>query len=278
MDGGTNDAIRDFADPHNTQPRLAKKMGGNDLEIWVTSCVLLSLRITPVFLFAPPFTLTRVPKLFTALMGMGLSAILVSAYPDVALVKDVSAPTLLIGGVRELFLGLLPVVVLQLMFGGLYITGRTIDIQAGFGLALIIDPTTRGQTPLMGTLFAYLAGATFFAMNGHLDLLRFFAASLEAVPLGSANELAPLSRLTSYIFVVSMIALGVGGAAILALFLTDIVIAMLTRTVPQMNALLLGIQVKAVIMLAVMPVAIGVAGALLVRLVANALNTMPKLL
>jgi flagellar biosynthesis protein FliR len=278
MDGGTNDAIRDFADPHNTQPRLAKKMGGNDLEIWVTSCVLLSLRITPVFLFAPPFTLTRVPKLFTALMGMGLSAILVSAYPDVALVKDVSAPTLLIGGVRELFLGLLPVVVLQLMFGGLYITGRTIDIQAGFGLALIIDPTTRGQTPLMGTLFAYLAGATFFAMNGHLDLLRFFAASLEAVPLGSANELAPLSRLTSYIFVVSMIALGVGGAAILALFLTDIVIAMLTRTVPQMNALLLGIQVKAVIMLAVMPVAIGVAGALLARLVANALNTMPKLL
>ena len=253
-------------------------MGSNSLEIWVTSCVLLSLRITPVFLFAPPFTLTRVPKLFTALMGMGLSAILVGAYPDAALVDNASASILLTGGVRELFLGLVPVVVLQLMFGGLYLTGRTIDIQAGFGLALIIDPTTRGQTPLMGTLFAYLAGATFFAMNGHLDLLRFFAASLEAVPLGSANEYAPLSRITSYVFVVSLIALGVGGAVILALFLTDIVIAMLSRTVPQMNALLLGIQVKAIVVLAVMPVAIGVAGALLVRLVANALSAMPRLL
>lgn len=253
-------------------------MGGNSLEIWLTSCVLLSLRITPVFLFAPPFTLTRVPKLFTALMGMGLSAILVGAYPDVALVNEASAATLLIGGARELFLGLVPVVVLQMMFGGLYMTGRSIDIQAGFGLALIIDPTTRGQTPLMGTLFAYLAGATFFAMNGHLDLLRFFAASLEAVPLGSANEYAPLARITSYVFIVSLIALGVGGAVILALFLTDIVIAMLSRTVPQMNALLLGIQVKAIVVLAVMPVAIGVAGALLARLVANALNTMPRLL
>jgi flagellar biosynthesis protein FliR len=253
-------------------------MGGNSLEIWVTSCLLLSLRITPVFLFAPPFTLTRVPKLFTALMGMGLSAVLVSAYPDVALVKEASAATLLIGGVRELFLGLVPVVILQLMFGGLYMTGRTIDIQAGFGLALIIDPTTRGQKPLMGTLFAYLAGATFFAMNGHLDLLQFFAASLEAIPLGSANEYAPLTRITTYVFTVSLIALGVGGAVILALFLTDIVIAMLSRTVPQMNALLLGIQVKAIIVLAVMPVAIGVAGALLTRLVATALKTMPRLL
>jgi flagellar biosynthesis protein FliR len=253
-------------------------MGGNNLEIWVTSCLLLSLRIAPVFLFAPPFTLTRVPKLCTALMGMGLSAVLVSAYPDVALVKEASSATLLIGGVRELFLGLVPVVILQLMFGGLYMTGRTIDIQAGFGLAIIIDPTTRGQKPLMGTLFAYLAGATFFAMNGHLDLLQFFAASLEAIPLGNANEYAPLTRITTYVFTVSLIALGVGGAVILALFLTDIVIAMLSRTVPQMNALLLGIQVKAIIVLAVMPVAIGVAGALLARLVATALKTMPRLL
>jgi flagellar biosynthesis protein FliR len=253
-------------------------MASNSLEIWVTSCLLLSLRITPVFLFAPPFTLTRVPKLVTVLLGMGLAAILVSAFPETARVTDASAATLLIGSMRELFLGMIPVVVLQLMFGGLYMTGRTIDIQAGFGLALIIDPTTRGQTPLMGTLFAYLAGATFFAMNGHLDLLRFFAASLEAVPLGNAPGLIPLAQITSYVFTVSMIALGVGGAVILALFLTDIVIAMLSRTVPQMNALLLGIQVKAIVVLAVMPIAMGVAGALLVRLVANALSAMPRML
>jgi flagellar biosynthesis protein FliR len=253
-------------------------MDQNSLQIWVASCLLLSLRITPVFLFAPPFTLTRVPKLVSAFLGMGLSAILVGAFPETARVNDTSAATLLIGGMRELFLGMIPVVVLQLMFGGLYTTGRTIDIQAGFGLALIIDPTTRGQTPLMGTLFAYLAGATFFAMNGHLDLLKFFAASLEAVPLGGAPDPIPLARITSYVFVVSMIALGVGGAVILALFLTDIVIAMLSRTVPQMNALLLGIQVKAIIVLAVMPIAMGVAGALLVRLVSNALIAMPRML
>jgi flagellar biosynthesis protein FliR len=253
-------------------------VGGNALELWVTSAVLLSLRVAPVFLFAPPFTLMRVPKLYLALMSMGFAAILVSAFPDVAQVKQTGAEVMVIGGMRELFLGLVPVVVLQLMFGALHLVGRTIDIQAGFGLALVIDPTTRGQTPLFGMIFAYVAGATFFAMNGHHDLLRFFAGSLQAVPLGAANDMATLSHLTEYSFIVGVIALGVGGGAILALFLADVTIAMLARTVPQMNALLLGIQVKAILVFLALPIALGVAGALFTQLVANALETMPKLI
>jgi flagellar biosynthesis protein FliR len=253
-------------------------MVGNEVEVWVMSAVLLSLRITPVFLFAPPFTLIRVPKLYLALMSMGFAAILVLAFPDIAQVKKLGVEALLIGGIRELCIGLVPVVVLQLMFGALHLVGRTIDIQAGFGLALVIDPTTRGQTPLFGTIFAYVAGATFFAMNGHHDLLRFFVGSLQAVPLAAANDIATLSQLSSYSFTVGIIALGVGGSTILVLFLTDITIAMLARTVPQMNALLLGIQVKAILVFIALPISLGVSGALFAQLVSNALQTMPKLI
>jgi flagellar biosynthesis protein FliR len=253
-------------------------MSYDDLTTWLASSVLLSLRVTPVFLFAPPFNLMPVPKLFIALMGMGFAAILVGALPEIATLKSVSATILIIGGFRELFFGFIPVVILQFMFGSLYLTGRTIDIQAGYGLALLIDPTTRGQKPLVGTIFAYLAGATFFAMQGHLDLLRFFAASLEVVPLGTAHEFAPVSQITSYTFLVSLIALGIGGAVILALFLTDIAVGLLSRTVPQMHALLLGIQVKAIMLFIVMPIALGVSGALFTRLVATVFSTMPKLL
>jgi flagellar biosynthesis protein FliR len=253
-------------------------MVGNVVEVWVVSAVLLSLRITPVFLFAPPFTLIRVPKLYLALMSMGFAASLVLAFPDIAQVKKLGFEVLLIGGIRELCIGLVPVVVLQLMFGALHLVGRTIDIQAGFGLALVIDPTTRGQTPLFGTIFAYVAGVTFFAMNGHHDLLRFFVGSLQAVPLAAANDIATLSQLSSYSFTVGIIALGVGGSTILVLFLTDITIAMLARTVPQMNALLLGIQVKAILVFIALPISLGVSGALFAQLVSNALQTMPKLI
>lgn len=252
--------------------------GLTDLHAWVASCILLSFRIAPVFLFAPPFTLTRTPRLFTALMSLGLAAALVSALPTTALLRDVSVDALVMGALRELFLGLVPVVVLQVLFGALNVTGRTIDIQAGFGLAMQIDPTTRTQLPLAGTIFGYAAAATFFAVGGHLQLLRFFAASLQAVPLTAEHHNHALQPLLGYVSAVSLAAVGVGGAAITALFLCDIVVAALSRTVPQMNALLIGIQVKAAAMLVTVPIALGLSGALLVRLIASALEVMPRLL
>ena len=44
-------------------------------------------------------------------------------------------------------LGGIFVMAFQLMFGALYMAGRTIDIQAGFGLALLIDPHDTGPEP-----------------------------------------------------------------------------------------------------------------------------------
>lgn len=253
-------------------------MGQSDLASWIASVWLVSLRIMPVFLLAPPFSLIRAPKLLIMLMALGLAAALVAAMPDRARLPEIDAGVLAIGAVRELFLGFVPVVVLQLLFGSLYLVGRTIDVQAGFGLALLIDPATRNQLPLAGTLFAYVAGASFFALGGHRDLLHFLAASLQAVAVGGAHGSGSLGTLAAYASSASLVALAIGGAAIAALLLCDLVIAMLSRTIPQLNALLLGIQVKAIVMFLVMPVALGASGALFAHLVATAIETMPRLL
>jgi flagellar biosynthesis protein FliR len=249
----------------------------NGMAIWLASAVLLSLRIAPVFLFAPPFTLTRVPKLFLWLFGLGIAMTLVAAYPESARVSDTRPATLVLGAARELMLGLVPVLALQVMFGALAMVGRTIDIQSGLGFALLIDPTTRGQTPLIGTIFAYLAGAMFFAIDGHLDLLRFFVASLQMVPVGATYDGASAASLTAYVSTTFVAAFGAGASIILVLFLIDVAVAMLSRTVPQMNALLLGIQVKALALLAVLPVAIAVSSVVFARLATDALRAMARL-
>ena len=234
--------------------------------------------MTPVFLLAPPLTLMRIPRLFLMLMGIGFSALMATAFPEYAAVTSLDRASLIIGAFRELMLGMIPVVVLHFMFGALYQVGRTIDVQSGYGLAMLIDPNSRGQTPLIGTIFAYLAGLTFFLLDGHHGLLQFFVASLETVPVGGANDFASLGQLSSYALSVSLMALGIGGAAILALFLADIVIAMLSRTIPQMNALLLGIQVKAILLFLVVPISIGASAALLVQMVSTTMRAMLRLM
>jgi flagellar biosynthetic protein FliR len=153
-----------------------------------------------------------------------------------------------------------------------------VDVQAGFGLAGVIDPTNKSQTPLVGTLIVYTAGAVFFAMGGHLELMRILAATVDAVPLGTAAAPVSLARLTAFLGSLTVISFGVVGGAILALFVTDMVIALMSRTVPQMNVLMLGLQVKSILALTVLPLAMGVWGALLTRMARLTLNSLPGLL
>lgn len=121
---------------------------------WAFSSVLLALRIGPVFAFAPPFTLTRVPAVLRVLFALAVAAALVGGNPQAAAIDDYSPGALAAFAVRELLLGSLFVLAFQLTFAALYMAGRTIDIQAGFGLAMVIDPTTKAQSPLVGTLLA----------------------------------------------------------------------------------------------------------------------------
>lgn len=245
---------------------------------WTLGSLLLGLRIAPVLGFAPPFTLTRLPAVFRLLMGLGLAALITAWRPSPFLAGEVEAGWLVAAAARELLVGLTFVMGLQLMFGALYLAGRTVDVQAGFGLATLIDPSSKAQVPMVGSLLAYAAGAIFFAMGGHLDLMRLLAATVDAVPLGTAAPPPTLAHLTAFIGTVMAISLGVAGGAILALFLADLAIALMSRTVPQMNVLMLGLQVKTILLLLILPLTAGVWGALLTRLARATLEGLPGLL
>ncbi len=245
---------------------------------FIASALVLSLRVAPVFAFAPPFSLVRVPALFRALFGLGLAVCLVGAAPQTAMLATTGLAALVPAALRELALGAVFVLAFQLVFAALYVAGRTIDIQAGYGLALLIDPTSRSQMPLVGSLFALAAGGVFFAADGHVALLRLIAASLDAVPIGAWSMPTSLARIEGFLSLCFLCAFGVAGASVLVLFLVDMSIALLSRTVPQMNVLVLGFQVKTIVLLLVLPVSFGIAGALLARMMAMTLHAIPGLI
>lgn len=218
------------------------------------------------------------PALFRLLFGLGLSAVLVSANPVTTALPDTGLGPLLAAGAREFGLGLVVVLAFQLVFGALEVAGRTIDIQAGYGLALLIDPASQSQVPLVGTLFAYAAAAVFFSLNGHIELLRFFSASLDTIPLGSWTMPHSIARLTAFLSASFLSAFGVAGGAILTLFLVDMAIALMSRTIPQMNVLILGFQTKTLVLLLVLPTAFGIGGVILIRMMTAVLHALPGLL
>ncbi|MEI9851966.1 MAG: flagellar biosynthetic protein FliR [Sphingomonas sp.] len=248
-----------------------------DLVDQMAATLLISLRIAPLLAFAQPFTLLRVPATVRLMLSISLAAWLVAGNPDATWRTGFWQAGLPWVALSELFLGIALALALQLAFAALLTAGRAIDIQAGFGLAVLVDPATRSQMPLVGTLFAYAGAAVFFATGGPHDLLALWSASVVQVPLGAAAPGGDPGVLIEYCSAVFLMAIGLAGLVLLVLFLLDLAIAFLSRTMPQMNVLLLGFQVKAIATLVALPMAIALSGALFARLMRYALETMPQL-
>lgn len=233
--------------------------------------VLASLRLAPLIAFAPPFTLVSVPPTVRAALVMALAASL----PNGAAQIPAGDAGFVVAACGELALGIAMALPLQLSFGLIGMTGRALDIQAGFGLAFLLDPKTKAQMPLIGALFTYAAAAVFFLTGGPADFLAIFAAGFAAVPVGTAFVPQDPTVLLEFLATASVIALGIVGLAVTALFLIDLVVAMMSRTLPQMNVLVLGFQVKSMATLILLPMTLAYSAAGMLRLINKALATMP---
>lgn len=243
----------------------------------ILATLLLSLRIVPALAFAQPFTLLRVPAIVRVMLSITLAGWMVSSHPDATWrAINVQTPLLAVAA-SELILGIALALPLQLAFAALLTAGRTLDIQAGFGLAALVDPTTKAQMPLAGTILAYAAAAVFFSTGGPESLLAVWSASLERTSLGAAiaNDAVPI--LIGYCSSVSLLAMGAVGIALLVLFLLDLAITFMSRTMPQMNVLVLGFQVKTLALLVMLPIALGLTGTVLAAMLRAAIDLMPQL-
>ncbi|MDD3800111.1 MAG: flagellar biosynthetic protein FliR [Novosphingobium sp.] len=250
----------------------------DDLTARLVAALLVALRVAPALAYGGPFTLLRVPLTMRVLLALVLALWLVAGRPAATVDVVRSGASLLSLAAGELLVGIAIALCLQLAFAAILWAGRAVDIQAGFGLAMVADPTTQAQMPLAGTVFAYGAAAVFFTMGGAHDLIALWAASLDALPMGHgllAGDMQALSALAGTLF-----AMGIGLVAIvmLVLFLLDLTIAFMSRTLPQMNVLLLGFQVKSMATLLTLPVALAVSAGIFVRLLRTALEGAPGLL
>lgn len=240
--------------------------------------MLTTLRIAPAFAFGGPFALLRVPVAIRILLALSLAMWLVAGRPDATTAVVMAGHPLPGLAAGELFVGLAIALSLQLAFAAILWAGRAIDIQAGFGLAMIADPTTQAQMPLAGTVFAYAAAIIFFTMGGAHDLLALWVATLDFMPMGHGIYRGDASALFGLISALFAMGLGLVGVVMLVLFLLDLTIAFMSRTLPQMNVLLLGFQVKSMAMLVTLPIALALSAGLFLRMLRVALGSVPGLL
>jgi hypothetical protein len=115
----------------------------------------------------------------------------------------------------------------------------------GFSLANVVNPLTADHASLIDQFYGLLAALVFFTMNGHHALILAVQQSFDVAPVGSAAlGLPPAPVLLGWGRDLFSIAARISLPVVAALLLTDIAMAVIARSVPQLNVFVVGMPAK----------------------------------
>ncbi|WNS77189.1 flagellar biosynthetic protein FliR [Bacillus sp. DTU_2020_1000418_1_SI_GHA_SEK_038] len=241
--------------------------------------LLILVRVTSFFLMMPLFSYRSIPTAAKIGLGFFMSFIMVFTL-DAPVLEIDSHYFLLI--IKEALVGLLIGFIAYLILSAIQIAGGFIDFQMGFAIANVIDPQTGAQSPLMGQ-YLYTIGLFFLlTVNGHHLLLDGVFYSYQFIPLeqswisfGNESMVEYVVKAFNSMFIIAFqMSIPVVGS----LFLVDIALGIVARTVPQLNVFVVGLPLKIgvsfIVLIAVMSIMLLVVSQLFEMM----LNTMRGLM
>jgi flagellar biosynthetic protein FliR len=124
-------------------------------------------------------------------------------------------------------------------------SGQLFDLQIGFSVASEFDPQTGQSSSLTGNFLSVLFTLYFLGMNGLDGLLLAILHSYSFIPIGSLHfPQNTWQFLTHAVGLVMTFAVEFTAPLLVAMLLSDITFAMLSRAVPQMNVFVVGLPAK----------------------------------
>ena len=211
--------------------------------------LLLLTRVSGIFIMSPFFGSLSIPMYIRAGAAFIFSIVL---FPVIDGFAEIEAPQSLLlytGDVLcELFIGWLIGLVAYISFSAIHMAGKIMDMQVGFAIVNVMDPTSGQQIPLIGSVLYNLTLIVFLVTNGHHVLIEALVDSFHTVPLLQMTMNPALSELiagfTASIFVTGM---KIAMPVTFAILMTNVGLGILARTMPQLNIFVVGIPMQIVI-------------------------------
>ncbi len=206
--------------------------------------LLIFVRMSSIFVITPVFGRREMPGYMKIALAFFCSYILIPLIGDTQLEYSTFLGFAAIAG-REFISGIIIGYVGFLVFTALYIAGQIIDMQIGFGMVNVLDPTMNTQVPVTGN-FIYILSTLFFLMiDGHHVLLSALFKSYSILPInGFAFTEAMVHNVVNIFADVFVIGFKISIPVIAAVMLAEVALGILSKTVPQMNVFVVGMPLK----------------------------------
>jgi len=211
-----------------------------DIMAWVMPVFWPFLRILAVFSSAPIFSSRSVPmrtRVGLALIVAVCAQAGLPPQPMIALTDPMAFQAVL----QQVVLGVSIGLAVRIVFASVELAGEMIGLQMGLNFAGFFDPSTNSQTSTVGRFFGNMTMLLFVVLGGHLMLLQVVVASFETFPVGG-NAFESINRLRLHELGAVMFRYGLWIALpmIGMLLFINIVLGIVSRIAPQMNAFAIG--------------------------------------
>ena len=210
----------------------------------LNSFILIFVRTAAMIFFIPFLGARNVPRVFKIGLALLISLILITVVKIDAAIISADLLTLTAGIAGEIIIGFTIGLIAKLVFSAMEMAGELIGFQMGFSIVNVIDPQTSTHVPIIGQFHTILATLIFLTINAHHLFIAAIAESFTLVPpmrLALTNQMfAGIVTLSRDIFV---LAIRIGAPVIVALFIANIALAIISKTMPQMNVMMVGFPI-----------------------------------
>lgn len=224
-------------------------------QILVFSLVLM--RLLGLVVIAPIFGSTSLPMQVRVLLASALALLVAPAQFGSVQTLPQTLPSYAIMMTGEFLIGLALGAGVVILFSGIEVAGKLISQVSGLAASELLNPDSGESTPLFANLLNLVMLAVFVAIGGHRLVMAALLDSFDALPLGRGVPLGLADTLSTLVGESLELATRAGAPVMTALLLATLVLALIGRTLPQLNILVLGFGINSLVSLGTMAVALG---------------------
>lgn len=206
---------------------------------------MVFMRITSLIFTVPAFFPAGTPSMMKIGIGLILSMILLPIINREALPEVTSTAVLIILMGKEIIIGLCLGYIINLMFSIFQMAGQMMDFSMGFSMMSLFDPVAGETISIMGRLLYWTCLAVFMLVDGHLIIIECLIDSFKAVPVGTiVFTTGHGNYIIHIIFEFFTIGFKVALPIIVIILITEIALGLVSRVMPQLNAMIMGMPIK----------------------------------
>ena len=207
---------------------------------------LIAMRMSGFIFLNPVLGRRNIPSIAKTGLALVLSVLIYTAEgggaSDFTVDSSLEFAVLLL---KEFAVGFLLGFIMELMDMIFTFAGTVMDFQMGISMAQVYDPQSGGQISLTGKILQICYMLIFFAVDGHLVLMRILLNAGELVPYGQVAISTNAAEMAMEIFYDCVIlAVKLSFPLIAFEFILEIVVGVLMKINPQVNIFILSIQLR----------------------------------